>query len=113
MKTLRTLPRTLSILILFAITLWLIGRSSIPKERTTDIVYAVCTLLMQVLIWRSLHVSRQRIVEALKKEGIENADDTGFRNDRDDRAAIRKAAHICWDAAEGNDARQPERRVDL
>jgi hypothetical protein len=92
-------------LALFSLAIWLLSKSTLPKERTADIVLAVCMLGVQILIARNWYVSQRRAEDIIKEVGPHDTDNTRFRSEQEARAALREAAKVCWNAKEGNDAR--------
>jgi hypothetical protein len=58
-RTLRTIPRVILMLAFFSLSVWLLGKSASPMERTAETVLAICMLIVQVLIARNWYVSER------------------------------------------------------
>jgi hypothetical protein len=101
-RTFRTIPLVVLILIAFSFTVWLLGKSALPKEKVVGNVAAICGLIVAVLYVRNSYVSTQEAEDKIKKAGLH---DPEFRSEREIRTALREAAKVCWNAEEGDDAR--------
>jgi hypothetical protein len=92
-KTLKTLPRTILILALVSAAIWLLGKSALPKERMTNIVLAICSVVIPVLVVWNQNVSEKRAAETIKKTAAQIGEDLP-RSDRDIVEAFRVEVDI-------------------
>jgi hypothetical protein len=66
-RTLRTIPRVILMLAFFSLSVWLLGKSALPKERTADTVLAIGMLIVQVLIARNRYVSEREAEDRIQE----------------------------------------------
>jgi len=66
-RTLRTIPRAVLMPALFSLSVWLLGKSALPKERTADTVLAIGMLIVQVLIARNRYVSEREAEDRIQE----------------------------------------------
>ena len=51
----------------FSLSVWLLGKSALPKERTADTVLAIGMLIVQVLIARNRYVSEREAEDRIQE----------------------------------------------